>query len=173
MDRASSSRSDFLALSEAERASVPVTPSWSVLSLIVDGEERWGSRLTLGALGVLLAQFAPAATRLEHGERAVLRAAVFDVPEVLLLLLEPDGEDGVVAVPAVTRDLPDPSWTPDGPHGDSLYAFVAEHRDRLVDAGRVRGVMPQRIGRALASAALRREAEIGAAVMAIVGPGRC
>ena len=89
---------------------------------------------------------------------------MFDVPEVLLLLLEPDGEDGIVAVPAVTSDLPDPSWTPDGPHGDRLYAFVDAHRDRLVEAGRVRGVVPQRIGRALASAALRREAGIGADV---------
>lgn len=164
---------DYLALSEAQRASVPVTPSWSVLSLVVGGEERWGSRLTLGALGVLVTQFVPAAARLEHGERAVLRAAVFDVPAVLLLLLEPDGEDSVVTTPAVTDDLPDASWTPDGPHGDSLYAFVAAHRDRLIDAGRLRGVMPQHIGRALASAALRREAALGAAVMAIVGPGRC
>lgn len=164
---------DLLALPDAERASISVTPSWCVLSLIVDGEDRWGPRLSLGALGVVVAQLAQAATRLEHGELAVVRAGVFDVPEVLLLLFEPDGADGVVAAPGVTKALPDPSWTADGPHAGRLYAFVAEQRDRLVEAGRVRQVAPQQIGRWVASAALRREAQLGAAAVALLGPGRC
>lgn len=164
---------DLLALADAERTSISVTPSWCVLSLIVDGEDRWGPQLSLGALGVVVAQLAQAATRLERGELAVLRAGVFDVPEVLLLLFEPIGEDGVVATPGVTKALPDPSWTADGPHAERLYAFVGEQRDRLVEAGQVRQVAPERIGRSMASAALRREARLGAAAVALLGPGRC
>lgn len=164
---------DYLALPDAERASLAVSPSWCTLSLIVDGSDRWGARLSLGALGVVVAQLAPAAARLEHGERAIVRAAVFDVAGALLLLFEPAADGEVAVTLAATDELPDPSWTPGERNGERLYAFVGEHRDRLVEAGRAREVAPQRIGRAVAAAALRREAELGTAAVALLGPGSC
>ena len=164
---------DLLAMSGGERGSADASPSWSTLSLIAGGEDRWGARLSLGALSVVVAQLEQAASHLDNGERAVLRGGVFDVPNVLLLLLEPDGAGGVVATLGATDDLPDPSWTADGPHGDELYAFVDEHRNRIVEAGRAWTVAPQRIRRTAAVDALRREAELGTAAVALLGPGSC
>jgi hypothetical protein len=159
-----------LALTPEQRAAEGVSPKWSALSLVVDGHERWGSQLSIGALGPIVAQLPQAADRLERGELAVLRAAVFDVPPASFVIFEPAG-DAVVAVVGASPELSDPVWMPDGPAADGLYAFVAEHREELVAALRSEAIAPQTIDRETAAACLRREAELGARVVALLGSG--
>lgn len=161
---------DYLALEPGGRRACEVSPSWSTMSLVAGGDERWGAQLSLGALGLLVAQLPQARSRLEAGQRAVIRSAVFDVPQALFLLFEP--EDGAaVATLAMTDELPATSWLPHEPPGGQLYAFVEEHRQRLVDAGTAGGIVPQTLGLASLCADLAREAELGQQVVALLGEG--
>jgi hypothetical protein len=159
---------EWLRLPPDERGDV--SPSWSALSLVIDDDERWGARLSLGALGPLVAQLPQAAERLERGEPAVLRAAVFDVPLASFLLFEPEG-DLVVASLGGSPELSDPRWMPYGTAADELYAFVAAHRDELVATLQAEDVPPQSIDRAVVVACLRREAALGERAVELLGSG--
>lgn len=163
---------DYLALDPAGRAAAEVDPSWCTMSLIVDGEDHWGPLLGLGALGVVVAQLPQAADRVEAGQLAIVRAAVFDMPVAVFLVFEPAGRDVVVAV-ASTEKLSDPIWMPNGPRSDALYALVAEDRDALVAPGQEGGIEPQTLPRSVVSACLRRELSLGREVVSLIGEGSC
>lgn len=147
-----------------------MSSSWSTVSLVVDDVERWGPLLSLGALGVVVAQLPQAADRAERGERAVVRAGVFDTPDALFLVLEP-GQDHIVLTIGISSELSDPIWLPTGTRIDTFYAMVDEHHQMLVSAGKATGIAPQALPRRLVVTALRREFELGNKAIALLGEG--
>ncbi len=158
---------DVLAAADAGRPLPDVSPSFASMSLVLDGTERWGARLSLGALGVLVRQLPPARARLADRMPALVRAGVMDVPAAGYVLFEPAGDD-VVGSLARTHDLAVTAWFPDGSHGDELYAYVAEHREELVSESVVE---PQRMTRLGLLEDLERETALGRRAVELLGPG--
>jgi hypothetical protein len=158
---------DVLADHDAGRPLPAVSPNFASMSLVLGGTERWGVRLSLGALGVVVRQLPPARARLADGVPALVRAGVLDVPTAGYVLFEP-ADDEVVASLAGTQDRAVTGWFPDGPHGDELYDYVAEHRDELV---REAVVEPQRMARLGLLEDLERETTTGRKAIELLGPG--
>jgi hypothetical protein len=163
---------DYLALPDSRRPP-EVSPSWCTLSLVVDGREKWGPLLSLGALGPIVAQMVPAAERIDAGQRALIRAAVFDVPLAVFLLFEPvspPAEAIYMARVAATHALSDPVWMPNGPGAGNVYGYVAEHHDEMTGSGAA-DIEPCPVPRSALSSSLRREAAFGAEIVTFLGPG--
>ena len=150
-----------------------VSPSWCTFSLIIGGREKWGPQLSLGAVGTVVAQLVPAAERIEAGQSALIRAAVFDVPVAVFLLFEPASpstEDTYLARVAASEALSDPVWMPNGPGADHVYGYLEEHHDEMTGSSAV-GIEPCPIPRSTLGSSLRREASLGAEIVALLGPG--
>lgn len=161
---------ELLELAPEARADLEVSPSWSAVSLIVSGEERWGPRLSLGALGVLVGQLPQAVERLAQDRLAVVRSGIFDVPDALFLLFWPEGHETVRVSLGMTDDIEVSAWVADGPAADRLYSWVEDHLDEL-DAAAGDEVPPYFLQTELVLRALRREALLGRKAVDLLGPG--
>ncbi len=161
----------FLRLEAGRRAELDVTPSAACISLEIDGQERWGPRLSFGALGMLVDQLLPARDRLRDCRRAVIRAGGFDGPVNEYVVLDPHGPVLTATVAATDAEAVW-LWLPMGPDADALYTFVDEHLATMLEMGQqIRDIAPVTAGTDAIIAALEREAERGAAAVALLGPG--
>lgn len=158
---------EYLALDAAARSGLEVSPDWACISLLADGKEQWGPRLSFGALEPLVSQFAPAAERLQHGKQAVICAEDLGAPVTEYVVFSPEQNKVVAATAAYDPDEHGGVLPP--AQEDEFYRFVAVHLDAMIEAGtRLRELRPVPVDRAAVVTALLREAEIGAQALEIL-----
>ncbi|MGB8956548.1 MAG: hypothetical protein WCC10_14325 [Tumebacillaceae bacterium] len=103
------------------------------ISIVAEGHERLADRLSLGPLSHMIRQFEHAISRLKKNETALIRSGVFDFPEGVFLLLEPDGVE--ICVSIIEISTPELHYFTPGeiPYRTMLlYGYVKQQRDRLV-----------------------------------------
>jgi hypothetical protein len=163
---------DFLALESPQRSVLDVTPSYACISLVIDGQERWGPNLSFGALGLLAEQFPQAQERLERGERAVIRGAGFDSDVAEYVVFDPKGDGSVLAATMATNASEPYLWLPHQKEGAELYRFVDQHFEEMLAMGfALRELPPVRADRNMIATALGREARVAIQVTELTGPG--
>lgn len=163
---------EFLALEPVDRVRVKVSPDWACVSLLLDGVEQWGPRLSFGALGPLVEQLLPAAARLQRAERAVICAGASDGPVSEYIVLDPANGEVTAAIAAFDANE-SWDWLPPTMQGDDLYAFIDTHLDRMIGAGSsLRNLRPVHVDRAAIMQALVREAALGRRAIEALGFGR-
>jgi hypothetical protein len=163
---------DYLALGPAQTSLSDITPSYACISLVIDGAERWGPNLSFGALGLLAAQFPQARDRLERGDRAVIRGAVFDSSVIEYVVFDPTGDGSVLAATAATDALEPWLWLPHEQEGTELYKFIDDHFEEMLAMGfTLRELPPIHVDLKIIARALDRESGLAKRVIELIGPG--
>jgi hypothetical protein len=108
-----------------------------LLDLMVGGVQVWPYDMTVGDLPRVVVEFEQAAERLAAGREGLVRQALDDSFEAVLLLAEPDGAEQlslsmiVITEPEPSRWYPALWWHEDNP---VLYDYVREHRSEVATA---------------------------------------